>query len=82
MIDHCVSEQKQKQAKKQYAYYIAEGIRYISENVANIRGGGKYLAKGLPWYDNETETDLDAEEVIKDTMSRLAKLGGENNKPF
>jgi hypothetical protein len=71
---------RREQREEAYRFYVAEGIRFVSENTTHsaFDGGGRYL--NLKLYDilyppkQDTRT---AEDIINHVKQGLAKLGGE-----
>lgn len=72
------------QREEAYRFFIADGIKFLTENTAGMTKGGTYLSKGLrdiiypkPNQEEPAET-RSCEEIVRDMWTRptTPKKGG------
>ena len=58
------------QREKAYRSYISEGIRIITENLAQI-SGGEYISKKL--FDEEVKEVRTGDEIVQDVLNKICR---------
>ena len=56
--------------EKAYRLYIADALRYISENTANASYRGGYFMQRFTGYDEKKVENRTAEEIVEDVTKR------------
>lgn len=75
ILEHCYEAYRQEQRETQYRAYVTEGIRMMSETIANINGGSYLNVRWLDMIDTANAEKADQRDGKEIAMERLEQFG-------
>ena len=70
ILDFMADELEADEREKAYRLYVADALRYISENTANASFSGGYFMQRFTGYDDMKIENRTAEEIVEDVTKR------------
>lgn len=81
MIDHCLCEARIRREKKLYRSYMADGLKAISETLANKMGGSELVLRYSELLDPPKQETRDGDAIIDEISGKFRALGGDGSEP-
>jgi hypothetical protein len=78
---YALARAKQDSVDKAYRVYVTDALKAIAENTARYVGGGYIKARYADLIEPKPEETRTPEQIVDRMKEKIAKVGGEDNKP-